>query len=765
MRELVQNLCYEICGESGEPNGDDSVFLELWDRGRELMRRRNQEFLDEFAFLNSIVPGLDSLQVQIEKVQLLGQKVRGTLDKQRINIIKDILNYMYDYSQQQSYMEREYFKAVIQNRVEEVLKDIEKNPTKYSWELFRPYLLDISNTINNHFDEIQRASEPEKLIAELSIDSYVPDDHSIVKCQITLANEQGKSPASSLKIHVKRSLNDEYTVVKKDIDVIEALAGGESVTCQIPITVTEIAKESQVFTLYYGLSFITRRDEKITSDHTQSIKLYSNTEFEEIKNPYATYAQGSTVEDKNMFYGRNQLINVLLSSIRNASSAKSLVIYGQKRAGKSSVLYHLKQQLEFPIIPVSFSIGDIIGDDFSVGTFLYRIIQCIEDAFEDLNDRGYPTVEIQRPTLEQLQQNSQLQFQDYMTNLRRSLKRIDAYKEAKIMLLIDEFSYIYGEIIRGRIQDTFMKSWKALLEKRYFGAVLVGQDTMPQFIANFPNEFQVAESQRISYLAEDDARCLIVNPIQIPDTNESRSFELANSWLNNHEYNLEHSLQKSTPEFLKYYDNLIDILQEDNSLDKLLQILFGPAITVTRFDAEKFVRYGLIEPNTNGYYQVFSSHFENYLRLVERSRDLWTLWRDTEKKLRLLITEIMEIEYGEDWVSKLEKLRPNLKNMINRCLQAQEKEKKSFGGRASTNLLDFTYPMDLYDIIAAHWNSFGKIIKQDKKYWQDRFQLLAKLRNPMAHIRDEVIQEHERQIAEGYCQEILCILEEYQKTI
>jgi tetratricopeptide (TPR) repeat protein len=522
LRELVQNLCYEICGESGEPNGDDSVFLELWDRGRELMRRRNQEFLDEFAFLNSIVPGLDSLQVQIEKVQLLGQKVRGTLDKQRINIIKDILNYMYDYSQQQSYMEREYFKAVIQNRVEEVLKDIEKNPTKYSWELFRPYLLDISNTINNHFDEIQRASEPEKLIAELSIDSYVPDDHSIVKCQITLANEQGKSPASSLKIHVKRSLNDEYTVVKKDIDVIEALAGGESVTCQIPITVTEIAKESQVFTLYYGLSFITRRDEKITSEHTQSIKLYSNTEFEEIKNPYATYAQGSTVEDKNMFYGRNQLINVLLSSIRNASSAKSLVIYGQKRAGKSSVLYHLKQQLEFPIIPVSFSIGDIIGNDFSVGTFLYRIIQCIEDAFEDLNDRGYPTVEIQRPTLEQLQQNSQLQFQDYMTNLRRSLKRIDAYKEAKIMLLIDEFSYIYGEIIRGRIQDTFMKSWKALLEKRYFGAVLVGQDTMPQFIANFPNEFQVAESQRISYLAEDDARCLIINPILIPDTNESR---------------------------------------------------------------------------------------------------------------------------------------------------------------------------------------------------------------------------------------------------
>ncbi|NMF61187.1 hypothetical protein HC246_24980 [Pseudanabaena yagii GIHE-NHR1] len=90
------------------------------------------------------------------------------------------------------------------------------------------------------------------------------------------------------------------------------------------------------------------------------------------------------------------------------------------------------------------------------------------------------------------------------------------------MLLIDEFSYIYGEIKRNQIPDTFMKSWKALLEKRYFGAILVGQDVMPQFIESFPNEFQVAESQRVSYLSTDDARKLIIDPIRILETGESR---------------------------------------------------------------------------------------------------------------------------------------------------------------------------------------------------------------------------------------------------
>ena len=522
LREKVQYLCYEILGESSESDLDFQKFTELWGRTRDTITRRNDEIVrDLISLLESSANNLGLLEEQINQIQSMTKKIRASLDKRRLNDIIRVLGGMFDYSQQKAYTERERLVTVIKKQINSLADEIEKEPTKYSLELFYPYLKSLEQTIEEHFKEIQIVAEPNELQTNLSIDSYTPDENSTIKCQITITNENGKSPASSIKIRVQSSPNNEYIVQVKDIDVTEALSGGQSVTCQIPVTVTEIAKESQVFTLYYRLSFITRRDENKTSEDTQSIKLYSNTEFKEIKNPYATYAQGSMVENKDMFYGRDQLINVLLSSIRNASSVKSLVIYGQKRAGKSSVLYHLKQQLELPIIPVDFSIGDII-DDFSVGTFLYRIIQCIEDTFEDLNDEGYPAIEVKRPTLEELQQNSQLQFQDYMTNLRKSLKKVELYKEAKIMLLIDEFSYIYGEIIRGRIQDTFMKSWKALLEKRHFGAVLVGQDTMPKFIAQFPNEFQVAESQRISYLADDDARCLIINPILIPDTKESR---------------------------------------------------------------------------------------------------------------------------------------------------------------------------------------------------------------------------------------------------
>ena len=81
--------------------------------------------------------------------------------------------------------------------------------------------------------------------------------------------------------------------------------------------------------------------------------------------------------------------------------------------------------------------------------------------------------------------------------------------------------------------------------------------------------------------------------------------------------------------------------------------------------------------------------------------------------------------------------------------------------RASCNLLDYTYPHDLFDIILsrAEWNRvFKSIFGHDDQYWRVRGRFLAKVRNSLAHNRDESLYEHERQIAEAYCKEILTVL-------
>ncbi|MEH1785713.1 MAG: ATP-binding protein [Nostoc sp.] len=494
-------------------------------------------------------------------------------------------------------------------------------------------------------------------------------------------------------------------------------------------------------------------------------------------NFYNPFANNGNIVYGDDFVGRQDEIRIIQQRVINSPQAGCLAIVGAPRIGKSSLAYHALIYpknifIEQKILTFRINLPDIRSHQE-----LFR--ELVKQTLESLNDADSEDESLFIKGNSLLERN--LQWLDLQSEVRNFFKKVKRSRW-RVIAVIDEFDkarHIFkdGVGFQALRELAYQPEWSICLvtvSRRYLSEIANQYD-----ISNLPGIFK---DKILQCFSQEELRNLLnkLQKIGLDVTDEcfqfiwdntgghphlasALAFELANSWLNSQQYNLEQSLQEATSEFLKYYDNLIDILKEDGSLEKLLQILFGPVITVTKFDAEKFVRYGLIEPNINGYYQIFSSHFENYLRLVERSRDLWTLWRDTERKLRLLITEIMETEYGENWVAQLEKSRPKLKPIMDKCREAQEREKKSFGGRASTNLLDFTYPMDLYNILAGSWSSFDKILNQDKKYWSDRFQLLAKLRNPMAHIRDEVIQEHERQIAEGYCQEILYNLQEYQK--
>ena len=238
-------------------------------------------------------------------------------------------------------------------------------------------------------------------------------------------------------------------------------------------------------------------------------------------------------------------------------------------------------------------------------------------------------------------------------------------------------------------------------------------------------------------------------------------YEVVEGFREDKRFDLENAAHRVEHAFLDLYDHMTAILDEDKSLSQLLQVLFGPVIDVKQSDVDQLLRYGFVRESCSGKYVSFSEHFQAYLRLLEREVDLWPIWKETEIALRNAINAKMIDRYGENWISELEKSRPNLKSIFAKCREAQKKEEKSFGSRASRNLLDFTYPQDLFDIVVskAEWdNLFKSVFKHDKSYWTHCGQLLSKVRNPLAHNRDQSLYEHDRQLAEGYCKEILAIL-------
>ncbi|WP_322816632.1 AAA family ATPase [Chloroflexus sp.] len=98
-----------------------------------------------------------------------------------------------------------------------------------------------------------------------------------------------------------------------------------------------------------------------------------------------------------MFFGRDELIANIAKTLQSSyHQSKCVIIYGQKRAGKSSILYHLKTRLQSNKDMLILDVGNIgsILDEQSNTPFLYQILWAILKklayAVEDEIERGRP---------------------------------------------------------------------------------------------------------------------------------------------------------------------------------------------------------------------------------------------------------------------------------------------------------------------------------------------------------------------------------------
>jgi hypothetical protein len=222
-----------------------------------------------------------------------------------------------------------------------------------------------------------------------------------------------------------------------------------------------------------------------------------------------------------MFYGREELIQTLVDALERPD-AKCVVIYGQKRVGKSSVLHHLQRALKPPVLAAKFSLLEL-ATNLDHARFLYKIADAFFRELEDLEEEGWPALDPPRPQLRDFIDSGdpQIYFDDYMRGIQRRMRRSAAYRDWRMVLLLDEFTVLYTAIERGRLPREFMKAWKAMLESKLFSSAVVGNDLMPRFLKAFPNEFQVARQEPVSYLDPGPAEALITRPVRL-DNEENR---------------------------------------------------------------------------------------------------------------------------------------------------------------------------------------------------------------------------------------------------
>ncbi|MCX5267540.1 hypothetical protein [Streptomyces sp. NBC_00199] len=183
---------------------------------------------------------------------------------------------------------------------------------------------------------------------------------------------------------------------------------------------------------------------------------------------------------------------------------------------------------------------------------------------------------------------------------------------------------------------------------------------------------------------------------------------------------------------VRHHEQMLELLRDENRLTTLLEILFGPQVTAQPQDAERLAREGIIRPTADGW-EGFSESFQEYLGLLERKSDDWSLWQATETGLRAGLTTALQAAYGDLW---LVKLRECQKRLIESCENRQERVRRGFGELApDESPLDYAYPQDLLAVIMMHWEQLRPVLGHSKNDWQERLELIARVRTPMAHNR------------------------------
>ncbi|MER6105469.1 tetratricopeptide repeat protein [Streptomyces sp. NPDC001832] len=522
-KQLRQTLFTELNGYIGEKPGvqNQDSFVTCWTRALSLFRTQRDAIRKS---LRSVLEQPEPLRALAKVEDEIGRQHDGAtaLDTQRLQAIStEILGKLRTYLDQTSYVEQEWLESQIQAEIRQQISDFESGPTALGMEYLRPLLRRLQEQLTTHFTSVQRAAEPSRLDVELVLASQAHDTETPVQVQLTVANQPRRSPAGDVKLHILENPTD-YVAPARTLDVAQSLGDGETHPCAFELKVTDHSILEQVLTLRYQIEFTVRGGTSITTDpESITVRLLDGTNWTSLDNPYASFAEGAAVQDPALFYGRDPLLNILVDSIAQTQT-KSIVLYGQKRAGKSSVLLHLQTRLEANpdprILAARLSVGDL-GDKPDDAYFLYKIARKFYDRFDDLTDDGFAMLDIAEPVLSKFRDGGapQIIFHEYMSGMRRQMRRHEEFRSWRLVVLIDEFTIAYAAIRRGELSRGFMKVWKSILEEGLFSSVVVGNDLMPAFLGEFPNEFQVARQERVSYLDQQSATDLITEPVRSQD--------------------------------------------------------------------------------------------------------------------------------------------------------------------------------------------------------------------------------------------------------
>jgi hypothetical protein len=500
-----------------------------------------------------------------------------------------------------------------------------------------------------------------------------------------------------------------------------------------------------------------------------------------LNNPFSDF--GSTVTEER-FVGRQSELKQINNRLFG-NSFGNLAIMGLPRIGKSSlawngIITNKKTLLENKIIPLWIQLGEFSNLSEFFDEVLTQTTEVIEENFPNLN--LYDNFKSLMDSFINAEKN--IEKRRYVKKYLKSLKDnkirlivvIDEFDNAKDIFNLQDFQFL-----REISYNIEIKICIVTISRKTIQELEPDNGSLSNFyqifdelrLKLFSDEDLVLYRERISKLgltiSESYINHLLYYSGKHPFLLDMINYSVFNQ-IEQSEINLDEIFSKIL-ENLKLrlyneYESIINLMKQEELDSKLAQLIVGPQYNLTQRDVEKLLKYSLVSNSDNNSYECFAKYFEEYLFLKASEIDIWPLWKETEVEIRTIIKQFLNEKYGEtDWENKFVKGNPNKTDKIEALKLMKSKNIKSFGDKASTHIVDYTYPYDMFDcFIHSDWSWFKKILGKEFKDWKPKFDVLSKARNPIAHNNQGFLTQSELNSATAYCQEILSLIQKWKKN-
>jgi preprotein translocase subunit YajC len=442
------------------------------------------------------------------------------VDRMRLNEIVKIQEMVDNYRNSNIFEDRAYVLSQLVSRIDALCEQIVKYPTYLSYEVFLQRLYRQKEIVDNEQVRLYEEYPPELTIS-LSDNSSYKEDDGMVRFHLSIHNQAGRQAADNINISVEDSAVLSY--INKYDGQIRGIKGGTAGEKIIYFQLQQRFLQEKVcdvtVNITYEYNSLNTEPAPVHLSSVFTLNLYNKDEFTTVPNRY-TGMVGNPMTNKDMFFGREELINKLVSQIKGEDGSfnkgHAVALFGQTRAGKSSILYHCKNKIrekykEEAIIVDCGSVGEIEDLEHFLSIIIDRLILELEDYHTHLYHSLKEMMENYKGKILNDRANIQFHFGAFFTRFNAFLEKQTSKKI--IVLMIDEFTYFHKWIKDGKISPDFMKMWKAIMQNYGVFAIVVGQDNMPVFKKENQNEFSAMKLEQVTYLDRESAIRLMSEPI------------------------------------------------------------------------------------------------------------------------------------------------------------------------------------------------------------------------------------------------------------